>query len=808
MIIKALHIMALTLSAFLLIGCSGDEIIGTGVQGLKLPSSINIATPKTEKTIQSNAQLTALHPAAFNDPGTDYSKNKTSIYFDNELQSVIEVQNSILCLLDKLNLDKMVNQGAYSAILNGISCSSERQSITQSPLLISLTAITERKDNQTPQSFKVWMTYPELEIYENLTIPLVVMIEGSINQNVGVNRPFGDFTMSFKISVDNVIYGGTAGDEIITSLDTVRTVTGDNNEPQVKTISTSNIQSPLWTYQGSASSVISLNPNDDQSGNVVSKSDYLEDDFQHFNQFGGQFDNNTIFQGLDLDNNAIVDSDTKSCYSRNQLESIVQSYWLYHESDGTFHGAAVAAGEQVSLHIFETIVYENFGGTVYADGYAGARIPDGATVSKINGPEKFSFHLSPGLLKKHTSNNILLSKSKNTKLTLVELHPDPRFANYGAAKWKVGIVDNEFKIEGVIVATNTGDTVLTAVDHDNDPSTPELPVAATLTFTDGQTRKFKDINYGNSLITYRYQHNASVIPTQRMISQLKNNISVAPSDPLFSTGPVTLYCYITCPIGGLDQTTADNATTTDELYHNNNAFSAEPYMYTLSNDNHKTVLTDVSNGRIVDTTGLTSTTAIPSSALYEYRSGRLVEQPLNEPVSLLQLYSTTDYFYWLTGNATSNHQVTLVDSSGNEILFDQSLTFMYQHDAANDRDNTDPVLNPNHGKLYTFYAGFSIVDSFFNSVLDENGNMRPPINLLDGTQMFNEEGNFVVKAKWIAQFPQLVALEQCNTLNIDDIFTKPSLTLPTPEDIIPLTIDRSDEPIVNGSPAIIDGVIQ
>lgn len=102
MIKKALLIIVLTLSAFLLIGCSGDEIIGTGVQGLKLPSSINIATPKTEKPIRSNAQLTALHPAAFNDPGTDYNKDKTSIYIEGVIVAT-NTGDTVLTAVDQDN---------------------------------------------------------------------------------------------------------------------------------------------------------------------------------------------------------------------------------------------------------------------------------------------------------------------------------------------------------------------------------------------------------------------------------------------------------------------------------------------------------------------------------------------------------------------------------------------------------------------------------------------------------------------------------------------------------------------------------
>lgn len=145
---------------------------------------------------------------------------------------------------------------------------------------------------------------------------------------------------------------------------------------------------------------------------------------------------------------------------------------------------------------------------------------------------------------------------------------------------------------------------------------------------------------------------------------------------------------------------------------------------------------------------------------------------------------------------------TLVDSSGNDVLFERPFHLSYLHDAKNDRNNTDPTTNPYHDKYFTFYNGS------FPSTLDENGKYGPLFSVFNGTQMSNDEGNYIVKAKEIFQLQHEETLDRCSMLNLDNMTSDPSMELPTAEDIIPVTIQRLDEPDVEGPPAIIDGVIQ
>ena len=73
----------------------------------------------------------------------------------------------------------------------------------------------------------------------------------------------------------------------------------------------------------------------------------------------------------------------------------------------------------------------------------------------------------------------------------------------------------------------------------------------------------------------------------------------------------------------------DTFSSPDELYHVID-FTETPYTYSLSAENHKTILTDLSNNQVVDTYGLNPTPVIDPLALF-LRSDKLLTQPLPSP---------------------------------------------------------------------------------------------------------------------------------------------------------------------------------
>ena len=193
---------ALLINTVILFGCNGDEVIGTGVDkeiiGLKLPVSIDVIAPKEEKATSSSMQLNEITQAVFSDAGTDYSNDTTGIFSGNELQSTIEGANDLLCFLNALRLDLMVNKGPYKVILTKDPCSDENELNTEL-FLASFTVVSERNDNQSPQRFKVWESYlTDSEYFKNATFPPEVLFEGNINANVSASVPFGDFSISYK----------------------------------------------------------------------------------------------------------------------------------------------------------------------------------------------------------------------------------------------------------------------------------------------------------------------------------------------------------------------------------------------------------------------------------------------------------------------------------------------------------------------------------------------------------------------------------------------------------------------------------
>jgi len=347
---RILAVLLFTLS--LLVGCSGDEVIGTGLDeeivGLKLPESINVLEPKEEKPANTAMQLNAVTQAVFDDVGTDYSTDSARTTSSNSLQAIVGDTNIVLCFLNALRLDRMVNKGPYKAILTKDPCPTEYDASTVWEIL-TFTVTTEREDNFSPQTFKVWETIPiGGEFYQNFVVPPEFIIEGKINGNVSELLPFGDFSVLAQVFVDSAEYGGTAGELISTGFEYFRTDAGENNEPQFKSTATFDLLGlPVGDFLITNSSLVSLDTNDYQNGHAIKKEEVIDANGSSIETLVGQFDSNYLLQGKDTNEDNILES--RLCSSRNQFESIVNEYNLYHEFDGTFRGLNVTAGERVNL---------------------------------------------------------------------------------------------------------------------------------------------------------------------------------------------------------------------------------------------------------------------------------------------------------------------------------------------------------------------------------------------------------------------------------------------------------------------------
>ena len=121
------------LGAFLLIsacsngGDSGENGNSDEVQGLILPKAINVAAPvSTNNTAQATASsLNIVTAANATDPGTDYSNDNVEYYSGNNSFFNLDMVNGLLCLLDKLQITDLVNQGAYIARMQVCTCRME-----------------------------------------------------------------------------------------------------------------------------------------------------------------------------------------------------------------------------------------------------------------------------------------------------------------------------------------------------------------------------------------------------------------------------------------------------------------------------------------------------------------------------------------------------------------------------------------------------------------------------------------------------------------------------------------------------------
>ena len=790
MINKALS--AGIVSLFLITGCSGgEEVIGTGVEGLKMPNKIDIFYPEPTTITQTLDEN--LRTNAFDDAGTDYSNHESRTYKEDDLQRHVESPNTILCILDKLRLDKTVNHGPYKALINKSLCRPDdsEQSYPELDYLL-VTAVSERENNESAQFFKVWMSYigPNPENQPNYAPEEI--LHGQIFDEVDSDKPYGEFALSSKFVMFDRQNNQTDPEEIVLHQQTSVSGVDETDGIFFKSITNSGLTQSVNVF---------LNSADSKQGEVLLKSTNTSLPENHYFD-SAQFDEtNILLQTQSLSGPEVLHT-RKTCRLREHFVEDVSSYMLFHELDGVFRDTSVTAGQKLNLvkHLYvlyqdnDTEIVASINNTHYLP-FNGELIPDGATVTNRStlSDESYQFYLSPGILMKTVSHELPLSELNNQILHYQGAHPDPDI-NYN--QWLVRVIDNEFFIEGMLTNFDFSYDVATHIDHDDNPATPDKPIAVQLMLADGSTTRFRDFTLGES--GYSYLSLSGVPASERVIRRIEPQAVTRPSDSIFSNGPVTLYCYHYCPKGGITQEAVNNAASLNDLvYHP--SFSETPVTYSISSQNHETILTDLSNNQVVDLSGLQGTETLPGLHL---GSGSLLTQPLSQPVTHEKLFNQTDFVNWATSNSYYAHLPILIDANGNEVHFEEEIQFVYIHDAVNDRNNTDPLTNIYHGNIFKFNG-----NSIFG-FKEEYGFPRKAVSLLDGTRLSNNEGDFLVKASVITQSQKPVPLQQCSRFT-KDMFSEEKLSqLFTTDHFIPVSLTHSDKPDVAGEPIIVDGIFQ
>lgn len=818
--------IALALSACGPSGGSGGSGSGSTINSLKLPSKMSVVSASEDAPLSSATTGLKLNNSALKavltDPDTDYSTDETNTYVYDPSMESLETVNMILCLLDQTKATEKVNSGAYIALVNEDKCEQGKNessasngsqgSTTQTTEYNTWTINSTRASNSDPQIVQIWVPGEEVEAGAHPGDAMDaadILVEVTITEGVSDNNPFGSFDMNFKGVLDASVLGGTAGATINTMQGNLKTVANATGKPQFNFVnlgggaSDSNINQFSFTE---ASNVILDDATGSSGTALTSRAESYDNQGTIYSQssdYAIAFNDTHLLRGKDENADALIES--QSCRSRDNFDTQVWQYNLYHSADGTFNGTTVTAGQHVEMNSGFPILFDsnNDGSNdrhgwvgyhgVWADGHD---LADGTVVSRFdyntNSSEPMTVNVSNGKLVRRTANQAQLADFQGDEFYYWGQHPTLAIEG----QWVVTVdSNNDFQITSTISwGEGSGPVISSTIDHDYDPGTAEVAVATAITLTDYQSVWLWSDALGGNVV---YTHDATVAAANRDVTYYAEDF-ISPDDALISAGGLTLYCYDRCLKGGLTQTDVTNAAgNSNDLYHQ---YNSAAFSYTLSSNGSKLVLTDTTNNTEVSTVGLDL-----SSLGHEWgiSTGEMVTTAINAS-NPWEVYNSSVSFRWETGENNWNRLVTVTDSAGTLAVFDRPLHFNYVHSTANDA-NGDSSHNGDTFLLQ--YQGAGNLHGFPWVEDTETGRWHSAVTLVDATELTSDSNNFVVKAIEQEQTMREDATG-CSTLNVANLFTDSNLALPQVTDIGTISFTLADKPVVTDAPAVIEGVLQ
>ena len=184
-IFKLLFLATISIALINLTGCkkeSSTPAAAETVVGLTIPAGVDLISVNSS----SSANLGALnYYAAFNDAGTDYTKDKARSYiWVDEASESMRIVDIILCIINKTAQSQIPND-KYLAVLNVNLCSNSN---SNTPNIINMTMETTRANNSQPQNSKIMY----IEDDDSIRIDTVV------NKEPTTSNPYGELTVAFS----------------------------------------------------------------------------------------------------------------------------------------------------------------------------------------------------------------------------------------------------------------------------------------------------------------------------------------------------------------------------------------------------------------------------------------------------------------------------------------------------------------------------------------------------------------------------------------------------------------------------------
>lgn len=840
---KLIPLSALMLGLTACGGGGGSNNSGTAT-GLEMPTAMSVVSAQNETVptgitgLNINMQAIPLS-AILTDPTTDYTTDPTQTYVWDESMESLQTVNMILCLMNQTRASQMVNQGAYTALINEDKCEQGNNqsdatggggSSSQVTQFNKWTIESTRADNSSPQIVKLWVpgdNDPNEDPMDNEDI----LVEVTTTEGVSNSKPFGDFVLNFKGVIDQgIMMGGSANGTMMTTMaGTLQTVANADGKPQFQFI---NLAGDALTGAGTIGGSRTEKSNvilDDASGTSGIAKTFFSETYDPDGSGGQASVTNT--NSFDLAFNAANflnqkndgTSTSQVCSSRTTFNTQVWRYNLYHQTDGSFNGQAITGGQRVELNSGFPFV---FNGTYGHMSYWGLWLEDeSVTLSDADVINQFDYNsdttvphtvnLSDGKLHRRTANTETLTNLQGKDFFGWANHsvlgsPSGPDGN-GYDSWVIRVTgDNEFELYAGVTWGENGPQI------DDNGVTDEV---ITPTNNGEQLWLWSDALGGNIIFT-----KDTATPANRTVTFYAQD-EVSPGDTTIASG-VTLYCYDRCPMGGL------SAPENDAVYYypsyetllnagaainNADVTAGGLRTYSLSAANGKITLTDDTNTLpvVVNTLPATNQWGMDSGEMLLTDLADVFHPEANSggtvfTWSVYDLAAGGQSYRWETGSNNWNRLMTVTRNSDSQLVsFDKPLRFTYTHSTAND---TNSNTSNDGGTLLLEYGGPGQLWGFPWEVeagcdpATDNCRWRATVTLKDGTTLTDGTNNFAVKAMEKEQsMVVLGSLANCASL---DVTTASDLPLLTTVNADAVSFTQASKPNITAAPAVIEGEIQ
>lgn len=834
-------------------GVSGSSTSQGGgkTNGMEMPVTLSVVTTsEAEYNNGSSGSVAAVSSGQINglavntnailmaltDPTTQYSTDSQRGWVQDDALKPLQQVNNILCYVNQLRTDAVVNE-VYVALVDPTKCerqgqdtSGQNQSDGQAVQMVPFIVDSRRASNFAPQYVSAWIEGNPGGGGPNEP-PNDIKVYITITEGISDTNPYGQFEMNIAgiatadwTSPDPNARSVFAGDPtMMISLTAFREANGGIGFTFFE-------ESYIWDYRSQASVVTDAaqtsgyaHTGGRQWDGMQTVQGYHSVAFTPTNVLSLSVDplDATPLSYLDLTTVSGVGEKEKDpvtglqtgadtgavCTSRAQFDKKIWRYDLYHAVDGIWNGAPVTAGERVRVNSGFPFMVNINGTDMY--GYAGywgiwAENPpaswEGVQVAKMdfNGVPVAPTHTL------HESNGKMIRKTREL-LLLSKL--DGELFSYGECGASACIeYQVEYTADGTLTSgTNVGAAgfykIATLDWTQPNPATP-LPSPLLLDVTVGASMWSQTMNGG------MYVNDPA--PTANAVFYRRTVVNSM--DPAFTGGVLTLECWDMCPKPGMH---LDDGMYLDPWDLDG---TLNPAFYPSSPDGIQPAAVyqyDAATMRlnVIEAPGGTPASGEITAPVcgacgqgdpWGINSGNMIPQALGLTGPLA--WDAPVSFTWETGhNIWNKLSYVTENASGNQVVFDPPISFLYTHLTANDANLFDGLsgVSPYEGKA--FMVQYSGNGDFHGipSEQDASGRWTPKFGIRDGTLM-GETNQFAIKAREMELNPQ-AAPGECATAGLE--LGLPDTPLPLGISGTPLNITDPAPVPDSESPRVVDGEV-